>query len=623
MADAPSDRVATPPDRPSNSTTHDRDHEKPSNQVPEQTANEAALSPPDGPKTAADVVRDIKSPGVIRIEALSKVLTLTDRIVIFVGVFLVSYAYGLDGTLRGAFQPEATSSFGNHSLTSTVNVIRAVIGAATQPTAGKVADVFGRVELLMVSCFFYVLGTIVEAVSNDVVTLAVGTAIYTVGYTMVVLLVEVIIADITSTRARLFFSYVPATPFIINTWVSGNITSAVLNATTWRWGFGMWAIIYPVCTLPLIGQLYIVSRRAKRQGLLDNYLSSFQLLGARNFFLELFWLLDVVGIILLAAMFALILVPMTLAGGISGEWGTAHIIAPLVIGILCVPAFIVWELRAPHPLIPFKLMKDRSVWSPVAIAILLNFSWTMQGDYLYSVLVVAFDFSKADATRISSLYSFTSVIVGPLLGLVVFRVRRLKVFIVAGTALFMVAFGLLIRFRGSTSGEDGKAGVIAAQVVLGAAGGMFPYPAQASLQVHLQHENLAVMTGTYLAMYNIGSALGNTVSGAIWTQTLPSFLSNQLSDPELVAQAYGSPLDVITIYPMGTPERTGIVNAYRQTQRLLAITGICLCVPLIGFAMALRNPKLNNEQTLAKEIESDEDDHAREVREAGHPVRSS
>ncbi|KFH43031.1 Siderophore iron transporter-like protein [Hapsidospora chrysogenum ATCC 11550] len=556
------------------------------------------------PATAAEAVRNIKSPGIVRIEALASVITLPDRIAIFFSIFLVAYAYSLDGTLRAAYQPTATDSMGNHSLTATVNVIRAVIGAATQPTAAKIADVFGRVELILVSSLFYVLGTIIEAVSDDIVTLAAGNAVYQIGFTIMVLLVEVIIADITSTRSRLFFSYIPALPFIINTWVSGNVTEAVLAATTWRWGYGMWCIIYPVCTLPLIISLVIVSRRAKRRGLLDDYRSSFQVLGAGNFALELFWLLDMFGIVLLCAVFSLILVPLTIAGGITTKWASADIIAPLVVGILCIPAFILWELKAPHPLIPFRLMKDRSVWSPLCIAIMLNFTWYLQGNYLYTMLIVAFDFSVATATRVSSLYSFCSTIVGPILGLVVFRIRRLKYLIVAGTALFMVAFGLLIRFRGSTGGETGKTGVIAAQVVLGVAGGMFPYPAQASLQVQLQHEHLAVLTGVYLAMYNIGSALGNTVSGAIWTQSLPQFLADHLDDPDLVSAVYASPLTEAVKYPMGSPERVGIVAAYRDANRLLGITGICLCVPLIAFAMALRNPKLNEDQTLAKEVES-------------------
>ncbi|KAL7800327.1 ferrioxamine B transporter [Trichoderma ceciliae] len=552
--------------------------------------------------SAAGIVKSIKSPGVARIEAISGAITFTDRIFIFLSIFLVAYCYGLDGTLRYTYQPYATGSFDSHSLLSTVNVIRAVIAAAAQPTAAKIADVFGRVELICVSVFFYVLGTVIESAATNMATYAGGNVIYQVGYTMILLLVEVVIADITSTRARLFFSYIPALPFIINTWVSGNIANAVLGVTTWKWGIGMWCIIYPVCALPLIISLSIVGRRAKKQGRLATYRSSFELLGFKNLALELFWLLDVIGIILLIAVFALILVPLTLAGGVHSEWRTAHIIAPLVIGVCCIPFFVYWELKSPHPLVPFSLMKDRSVWAPMGIAVCLNFAWTMQGDFLYTVLVVAFNFTITTATRVTSLYSFVSVIIGALLGMVVYKVRRLKIFVVLGTCLFMVAFGMLIHYRGSTTGS-GRVGVIGAQVVLGVAGGLFPYTAQASIQVGLKHENLAVMTGLYLAVYNIGSALGNTVSGALWTQLLPKALESRLVDinSTLAIDAYGNPLVAILPYPPGTPERDAIIDAYQHIQRLLTITGICICVPLIAFSLAIRNPRLTSEQTLATE----------------------
>ena len=125
---------------------------------------------------------------------------------------------------------------------------------------------FGRVELILVSIFFYVLGTIIEASCKNVqgfaagelpsdlepairtihpvgfglVTLSnsflPGAVFYQIGYTCVILLVEVVVADTTSLRSRLFFSYIPALPFIINTWVSAEISSVVLQETTWRWG---------------------------------------------------------------------------------------------------------------------------------------------------------------------------------------------------------------------------------------------------------------------------------------------------------------------------------------------------------------------------------------------------
>ncbi|PNP78004.1 hypothetical protein FNYG_08730 [Fusarium nygamai] len=555
------------------------------------------------PPSAADAVRDITSPGVQRIKAMSEVITLTDRIFIFFGVFLIAYAYGLDGTVRYAYQPSALNSFQEHSLQSSVNTLRAVIAAAAQPTAGKIADVFGRVELICISVFFYTIGTVIEAAAQNLDTYSAGAVIYQIGYTMILLLVEVIIGDITSVRSRLFFSYIPALPFIINTWVSGDVTEAVLGATTWRWGIGMWCIIYPVCSLPLIISLLVVGHRAKKAGHLVGYRSSFQQLGFNKLTLELFWLLDIIGVILLIAVFALLLVPLTIAGGFESKWSDPQVVAPLVIGFVCIPVFVVWELRAPHPLVPFHHMKDRSVWAPMGIACMLNFAWTMQGDYLYTVLQVSFNFSIKAATRVQSLYSFASVITGTILGLIVYKVRRFKVFIVSGTCLFLVAFGLLIRYRGDPS-SDNKSGVIGAQILLGIAGGMFPYPAQASLQAYVTHERLAVMTGLYLALYQVGSAFGNAVSGAIWTQVLPVRLAQSFSsfgNETLAVYAYSQPLSAIIDFPVGSDERDAMIDAYKHVQRLLTITGICLCVPLIAFSLCLRNPKLTDQQNLVED----------------------
>jgi len=60
---------------------------------------------------------------------------------------------------------------------------------------------------------------------------------------------------------------------------------------------------------------------------------------------------------------------------------------------------------------------------------------------------------------------------------------------------------------------------------------------------------------------------------------------------------YGSPLTVAVSYPVGSPVRTAIIHSYQEVQRILCIVGICLCVPLIAFALLLKNPKLSSEQS--------------------------
>lgn len=169
--------------------------------------------------------------------------------------------------------------------------MRTVIGAAAQPTAAKVADVFGRLELIYVSITFYVVGTIIEASSHNVSTFAAGAVLYQIGLTIVTFLVEVIVADISSLRSRLLWSYIAATPFIINTWVSGSVAQSVLDTTTWRWGVGMWAIIYPVSSMPLIISLLVAARRARKRGDLDNLTLHGRQRSFRLRCLDLFWAL--------------------------------------------------------------------------------------------------------------------------------------------------------------------------------------------------------------------------------------------------------------------------------------------------------------------------------------------
>ena len=68
--------------------------------------------------------------------------------------------------------------------------------------------------------------------------------------------------------------------------------------------------------------------------------------------------------------------------------------------------------------------------------------------FLYTTLIVSVGESPKSATRISNIYSFTSVITGVVLGVVVRYVRYLKPFIIAGVCLFMIAFGILLEYRG-------------------------------------------------------------------------------------------------------------------------------------------------------------------------------
>ncbi|KAI9300230.1 hypothetical protein BJ944DRAFT_136303, partial [Cunninghamella echinulata] len=283
-----------------------------------------------------------QSRGVAQIEAYSSSATTFNICVLFFGMLLVAYAYGLDSKTRSVFQTYATNSFNNHSLLATLNIVKSVGSGAIQPPLSKAANIFGRFEIITFACLLYVVGTIIEACSANIETYAGGQVLWTMGFRGFQLLFEIICSDVSSLRNRVLFSYITRLPVLINTWISGNITALVMNNSSWRWGVGAWAIIVPVLTIPIYFSLYLSKRNAKKQGIVTKAPSIFTGKNIWENMIILFWQFDLVGVILIAAILCLLLIPLTIAGGTSSRWAHADVISMLVIGFLCIPAFVIW-----------------------------------------------------------------------------------------------------------------------------------------------------------------------------------------------------------------------------------------------------------------------------------------
>lgn len=597
--------------------------------VPEVLEKEAGTTTAVGPalttSSPAPSYIELIDPGVRNIEIYAEQYSRPlYRVGLFFSLFLIAYAYGLDGSVRYTFQAYATSSYSKHSLLSTVNCIKTVIAAVGQIFFARLSDIFGRFSILIISVIFYIVGTIIESQAVTITRFAVGGCFYQLGLTGVILILEVIASDFSNLNWRLLALFVPALPFIINTWISGDVTSAI--GSNWKWGIGMWAFILPLTCIPL-GLCMLHMRYLARKHAKDKLRPEFETLNKldwKSFCVDIvFWKLDLIGLLLVTAFFGCVLVPFTLAGGLNEEWKAAHIIVPEVIGwVVALPLYMLWEINySRHPLTPWDLIKDRGVFFALFIAFFINFNWYMQGDYMYTVLVVSVHESVKSATRITSLYSFVSVIVGTILGIILIKVRRTKPFIIFGISCWIVSFGLLVHYRGDSGAHSG---IIGSLCLLGFGAGSFTYVTQASIQASAgTHARMAVVTSLYLATYNIGSAFGSSVSGAVWTNILPKEISKRIADPTLAATAYGSPFEFITTYTWGTPERIALVMSYRYVQKILCIIGLAFCFPLLGCGFMLRNHKLTD--TIALEgndfLESKDNNEIEEKEETSLKTR--
>ncbi|KAF3987971.1 hypothetical protein FT663_03500 [Candidozyma haemuli var. vulneris] len=561
----------------------------------------------------------------------------------FFTIFICSYISLLENSIVRVFDGYATNDYKQHSLMSTIGVIRSVVAASSLPFYARLSDNFGRFELFLVAMMFRIVGRVIQSQAVDVQKYAAGTVFFSFGNSGMRILWQINLSDASTLKWRLMAMSIIFMQSIITTWSSGEIVSLVLGNEDWKWGIGMWAFITPLVCLPyMLIFLYLIIKasrteawhlinREKQQSFLEGNKSAkryqeeidtatsfggraaghIKLQSARlvrNLY-EIFWKVDFIGCLLLATILGLILVPLTLAGGTHSKWQQADTIVPLVIGFCSIPLFVFWETKVTkRPMLPFKVMTDRGVWAGFLVAIFNSVVMAMPNSYSYPVLLVGMNASETVATRTGQLNGFVEGIAVPIVGFVLSRVRRTKPFILFGSCVLFVAMGLFVHFRGSNDGYRAKYfrdGVAVGMCLLGFSNTFFARVTTVSVQSCTNHEYMATVIAVFAACYHIGGGIGSSISGAIWTQQMFGMIRHHMEDlgvdPSLAKLAYQSPYNFIKNHEWGTEPRRAVSLAYAELQKRLCITGLCLCVPLLVWVFCLRDNKLADSQNLDDE----------------------
>ena len=553
-------------------------------------------------------------------------------------IFLLAFVTSLESQTTTNLTVYATSAFAEHSLVATVLVVQGVVNcelivpnaktcyrmlissskAVVKPPMAKIANVFGRLEAFSISVAIYVVGYIQQAASNNVKTFAAAQIFYSAGSTGLQILQQIFIADTSDLLNRALFSSLPDVPFLVTTWAGPPLANSLLAETTWRWGYGIWAIVLPVAFLPLALSLLLNARKAKKLNLLPVSPWKGRSLAAN---LKKFWYeLDVMGLLLLSAAISLILIPLTLAASATNKWHNGSIIAMLVVGCICLPAFIIWEsfpVVAPHPFLSLRLLRNRTLSSGCIIGFFyFAVFYTSIQPYFSSYLQVVHSQSVTAAGHITQTFTFTSTVTSIIISLFIKYTRHYKYFITFGASIYLLGVGLLIRYR---SRESSISQIVGTQIAIGIGGGSINVPAQLGVQASVPHTDVAAATAIFLTILEIGGAVGSAISGAIWSGNLLSKL--QLYLPEDVKPnstlIFGN-LTIAKSFASGSPEKLAIDRGYQETMDLLLICAACLCAPILPLSFLMRNYKLDeiDQRVRGKVIgrgdrdDNDNNDHA-------------
>lgn len=401
-----------------------------------------------------------------------------------------------------------------------------------------------------------------------------------VGQTGVSYCMTVFISDTSHLKNRALMLAFATTPYIFTTWVGGPMAQSTLKTIGWRWAFGIFTIVLPIVVLPLAALLYWNQRKARLAGLLKKEPIRVNAASIKNYAIEV----DLPGVLILASGLALFLLPFSLWSYQADGWRSPMIICMIVFGGLLLIGFVVYERYfAVKTFIPFGLLMDRTVLSGGIMFIFIFFNHSVWGSYFSSMLQVVWGLSVTEASYISSIRRVGQCLFGVAIGAMIKYSGRFKwIALSFGVPLMMLGVGLLIPFR--TPGTN--IGLIAmTQIFLSFSSGAVVLTGEIAMMAPGGHQHVAVILACLNLFCGIGSAIGQTVSAAIWTGSFPNALERYLPEDAEVVQIY-SKLTTQLSYPLGSPERDGIIRAYGYSQRLMLITslgglaGACICVCL-------------------------------------------
>ena len=248
---------------------------------------------------------------------------------------------------------------------------------------------------------------------------------------------------------------------------------------------------------------------------------------------------------------------MTTWGGRQYGWGSAEILGLAGAAVALLVAFVAHERRAPEPILPLRLFRDRVfvvvslvlclttcaffaaiVFAPLYLQLVTGASATSSGLLLLPLMLAA-----AASTALS--------------GRAISSTGRYKRFPIAGLGLMAVGLFLLSRLDATSS----RATASLFLVVFGLGFGMVSQVLMLAIQNAAERSDIGVATGSANLFRALGGSVGVALFGAIFAGRLDTWLPRELPAAAGRIDAAGLQASPETLASMSAGARAGVADA--------------------------------------------------------------
>ncbi|MED1203259.1 MDR family MFS transporter [Heyndrickxia acidicola] len=258
------------------------------------------------------------------------------KILVMAGLIIGLIFPELDETVVNTAMPTIIRSLGGLSLYGWVGGIYMLSLSAFMPILGKLADLYGRKKIYMMSMAFFILGSIVCGLSHSMTMLLIGRGIQGLGAGGLMPLAMAISSDLFPVEKRAKIQSLMG-PIMFIPMLAGPLMGGYfVDKASWHWIF---FVNIPVgITAAALLAFGLQEASVKKQVVID-WAGSF---------------------LLVAAIVSLLITPVLIQNN-GYMWGSPLIISLLCLGVILIGVFIWTESKVKEPIVPLHLFKNRNI----------------------------------------------------------------------------------------------------------------------------------------------------------------------------------------------------------------------------------------------------------------------
>ena len=405
------------------------------------------------------------------------------------GVLVLSaLAYALSQTMVAPALPAIQEDLGTSTTTVTFVLTAYLLTASVAtPIIGRLGDMFGKERMLLGTLIVFAVGSLVCAFSHSIGLLIAGRAIQGVAGAVFPLAFGIIRDEFPPERVATGIGLISAT-FGIGGGAGLVLSGLIVDHLDYEWIF--WLSVVFVVVAIVATHLFVPESPIKSPAKID-------------------W----VGAGLLSVGLAGLLIGVS--EGTDWGWSDARIFSLFGVAVVALVAWVLWERRAPQPLVDMKMMAERGVWTTNITGLLVGFG--MFGSFILIPRFVQVDpavsgFGFGASVTEAGVFLLPSALVmlfaGPLSGWLGTR-HGSKLPMLLGTAVCTVSFALL-------AVAHAERWEIYLSVTLMGVGIGLAFAAMANLIVEaVDRTKTSVATAMNTIMRTIGGSLGGQITASV------------------------------------------------------------------------------------------------------------